>query len=66
MKLTKRTAINRIGEVYIKIFCIKLICSDADFFIWTKADTDLPVFDFRMRCQIFDSRHNFSYTGFII
>ena len=62
MKLSKRTTIDSIGKIYIEILCIKLICADSDFFIWTKTDSDFSVFDFRMSCQVFNSCHDFSDT----
>ena len=46
----------------ISIFDIKFICTDSNFFIRTKAYTNLTMFDFRMSLQISQGCHNLSNT----
>ena len=59
-------AIHRVGIVCAEFLHVELHDSSADFLVWSEADLDFAVFEFRMSDNIFNSVHYFSHARLVV
>src|SRR5450631_3783004 len=59
-------SIQSITKVGAKFFHIQFIYATTDFFVWSKEDTNLSVFYFRVLHEISRHFHNDGHTGLIV
>ena len=66
LELTDWPPIHGIGEITAKVRHVKAVGPTTNFFIWTKGNSYLTMFNLRMGRQISHSRHDFSNTRLVV
>ncbi len=60
------SAIHGVSPVGAESFDIKLVCPLADFLVGVESHAYFPVLDFGMLLQVYHSRDDFGYAGFVV